>query len=258
MPTKQEMDYYYTQVRNNPTARPESKAEADRYFNSQTSVTPTSISNLTNLTGILPKEQPTSGGILGLQNALRTALDEAAKNNVTSRMEAQSGILGEGTAPSVFKAALGLAQSGIEQSRTSIANDVLRIYQDQAKQIEFNPDQFRSAQGGVYDLKSNKWIINPSNTSDGGGGGTKSLTRTDVQQLGLPISLVGTSWNMLQQQLDSDIPPSWFKNMIEEKAQMNFIPEKLNNLWKEFKGNFNNTFSSSSSNSDQSISFEDF
>lgn len=210
----------------------------------------------TNLTGTLPSSS--GGGILGLQNALRTALDEAAKNNVTSRMEAQSGVLGEGTAPSVFKAALGLAQSGIEQSRTSIANDVLRIYQDQAKQIEFNPDQFRSTQGGVYDLKNNKWIINPSNTSDSGGGSTKSLTRTDVQQLGLPISLVGTSWNMLQQQLDSDIPPNWFKNMIEEKARINFIPEKLNSLWVEFRNNFNNTFSSSASNSDQSLSFEDF
>jgi len=73
----------------------------------------------------------------------------------------------------------------------------------------------------------------------------KTLTRTDVQQLGLPVSLVGTTWGTLQSQLESNTPPAWFRTMIENERKQSILPSELITLWNEFRGAFNDTFTSS-------------
>ena len=166
------------------------------------------------------------GGDVGnLRIALRSALSEAAQSTAKNRMTQLSGLVEGGSTPSVFNAAIGLAQSGLKTRQETILSDVLRAHDEQRKALEFNPDNFRSAQGGIYDLKNNKWIVDP--TPEAGKSSSK-ISRTDATVLNLPLSLVGTSWNMLQTQLDSDTPPEWFLDIAaQDKKNQSPNPEEL-------------------------------
>src|SRR3990167_4204690 len=116
--------------------------------------------------GTIPDTDTAPTSNLGnLRLALSNALTEAAQTTAKNRIGQLSGLMGGGANPSVLKAAVGLAQGGLAQSKQSIVSDVMSAYEktieEERKRIEFNPDQFRSAQGGIYDLKNNKWIVTP-------------------------------------------------------------------------------------------------
>src|SRR3990167_7620207 len=218
---------------------PKTQAAITQYgFNAQTGKPNTPI------VGGAPGSLPTLGGIPGvdeapksnlgnLRLALNAALTESAQQTAKNRIGQLSGLMGGGANPSVLKAAVGLAQGGLAQSRESIMSDVLKTYDEERKRLEFNPDQFRSAQGGIYDLKNNSWVISPSPDGDGTG---KKITRTDATVLKLPISLVGKSWNMLQTELDNDNPPQWFldiaaqekKGQAEDEAEAQKVRDAIN------------------------------
>src|SRR3990167_2389443 len=205
---------------------PKTQAAITQYgFNAQTGKPNTPI------VGGAPGSLPTLGGIPGvdeapksnlgnLRLALNAALTESAQQTAKNRIGQLSGLMGGGANPSVLKAAVGLAQGGLAQSRESIMSDVLKTYDEERKRIEFNPDQFRSAQGGIYDLKNNSWVISPKPDEVGGTAG-KKITRTDATVLKLPISLIGKNWSILQTELDNDVPPEWFLDVAaqEKKGQ---------------------------------------
>src|SRR3990167_1459409 len=171
---------------------PKTQAAITQYgFNAQTGKPNTPI------VGGAPGSLPTLGGIPGvdeapksnlgnLRLALNAALTESAQQTAKNRIGQLSGLMGGGANPSVLKAAVGLAQGGLAQSKQSIVSDVMSAYEktieEERKRIEFNPDQFRSAQGGIYDLKNNSWVISPSPDGDGTG---KKITRTDATVLKL-------------------------------------------------------------------------
>src|SRR3990167_5108953 len=133
--------------------------------------------------------------------------------------------------------------------------DVMETYEATKKEIEFNPEQFRSAQGGIYDLKNNRWVITPKESSGAAG---KTLSRTDIEKMGLPISLVGTSWFMFQEQISNSIPPSWFREMVQQQKKQSIIPQELNSLWEQFRGAFTGTFSDAETGTDGLLDFENY
>ena len=184
---------------------------------------------------------PAGGGGLGnFQTVLRSALNEATKIRVQSNLK-QLAPLSESTPGGMGFLADALDQMKVRPSVENTFSDIMQTYEAQRKELEFNPNQFRSAQGGIYDIKNNKWVITPK--GDGGDSG-KTLTRADVEKLKLPISLVGTSWNMFQTQVSSSVPPEWFKNMTEKETRMSLRTEKLQEFWDQFRESFSDTFTS--------------
>lgn len=210
------------------------------------------------------------GDMGNLRLALRSALTEASQTKAGQRIQAMSGLTSGGASPNVIQAALGLAQKGLAGTTESIVSDVTRTFQEQQKLAEFNPEQFRSVQGGIYDIKNNDWVINPK-TSTGGGTSNKTLTRTDTEKLGLPVTLTGTSWSMFSEQVQSSVPPPWFREIAEQNLKknptMSMLPGKtqtldnneLNRLWEQFRGAFTGSFEPVSSGaSGGGLDYNDF
>jgi hypothetical protein len=79
-----------------------------------------------------------------------------------------------------------------------------------------------------------------------GSGGNK-LTISEAKSLGLPFSLVGRSEAEIASEINSPNPPSWFKDMVEQKLQASVSPNYLMQKWNEFKDAFNKTQSASRS-----------
>ena len=65
-----------------------------------------------------------------------------------------------------------------------------------------------------------------------------TLTLNEAKNLGLPTSLVGKSEAEVGRDLDSSIPPIWFKEMAESQLRQSLTPQKLQQLWNEFKTKF--------------------
>lgn len=205
--------------------------------------------------GAIPPPEATStaqgGNLMNLQTVLRSALNEATQKKAEDRMKAVSPLIEGGAAPSVFTAALGLVKQGLQTSEEHKYSDVTQAYEKQLELMKSNPDNFRNVQGGIYDIKKNTWLLSPSDSSPSG----KSLTRTDVKALQLPISLVGTSWKMFQQQLDSNVPASWFQKMVMQNWHSPLVAPNIPDLWEKFRSKFNDTFSDTGSSSP---AFEEF
>ena len=204
-----------------------------------------------------PGTNPPASDLANMRTALRSALNEAAQKTASDRMTALSGLVGGGAAPSVINAAIGLAQQGLAQGQESVASEALKIFDDQRKAMEFNPEQYRSVDGGIYDLKNNRWVVNPKDDSGTAG---KTLTRTDTEKLGLPPTLTGTSWSMFKTQVENSTPPSWFRTLAENKMQQSLLPEKLTELWNQFRQSFTGTFDSAGGGATAggSLNFDDF
>ena len=75
-----------------------------------------------------------------LRLSLRAALNEAAQRTASQRMTQLSGFVGGGAAPSVIKAAIGLAQSGLQTSQETVFGDIMASYKDatEARQKEID------------------------------------------------------------------------------------------------------------------------
>jgi LysM repeat protein len=73
------------------------------------------------------------------------------------------------------------------------------------------------------------------------------LTISEAKSLGLPLSLVGRSEAEVLNEINSPNPPSWFKDMIEQKLQASVSDNYLIQKWREFKDAFNKTQSSGGS-----------
>lgn len=76
-----------------------------------------------------------------------------------------------------------------------------------------------------------------------------TLTLSEAQSRGLPLTLVGKSEVEVAQDLTSAVPPVWFRQMIEEKLQQSIIPTELERLWKEFQGEISQKSSKQSAGS---------
>lgn len=74
--------------------------------------------------------------------------------------------------------------------------------------------------------------ITPKETSS-----YKKLSISDVKNLNLPLSLVGKSEEQIINDISSNTPPFWFKNMMEEKIRQTILPDELSKLWNDFKTN---------------------
>lgn len=61
------------------------------------------------------------------------------------------------------------------------------------------------------------------------------LTLSEARNLGLPLTLVGTSEATLAKQVAGSTPPSWFMEVNPGPLS----PEKIKTLWREFQDNFN-------------------
>lgn len=202
----------------------------------------------------LPPQSGGTGNLSNFTTTLRAALSEAAQSQAKSRMTALSGYVTGGAAPSAINAAIGLAQSGLKTSADTMFTDILDSVK---KEISFDPNNYRSVQGGIYDIKNNKWVINSTDSSTTGA--SKALTRTDAQALGLPLSLVGTNWTVLQTQMNNATPPAWFRSLAEQKAQQSILPSHLAELWTQFRNSFNGAVASkSSSGSGGALNFNNF
>ena len=103
------------------------------------------------------------------------------------------------------------------------------------KKTDFS--RYRNVDGGLYDLETGKFIVSPTTTSSKKATGTK-LTIAKTQSLGLPLSMVGTTEEDVIEDLNSDLPPDWFREMIENKRLMSIPPEKLRGDWTAFKEKF--------------------
>ena len=73
-----------------------------------------------------------------LRVALRTALDEGARYQAESRLKVMqgSGMLKEGVAPSVFGAAIGLAQQGLNSAKEAISGDIITGYTEEQRMAQ--------------------------------------------------------------------------------------------------------------------------
>src|SRR3990167_3746440 len=81
--------------------------------------------------------QKTGDNQLGnLTVALRTALTEASQATARSRMEALSGFVSGGAAPSVINAAIGLAQGGLRQRQEVIFKETVGAYQEEQRMAD--------------------------------------------------------------------------------------------------------------------------
>ena len=195
-----------------------------------------------------------SVGELGnLRIALRSALNEASKNRVASNYQQVAGVTGG--VPGTIESVVDMIRGGVKAPVEQTFSDIMKTFEEERKRVEFNPDQFRNVQGGIYDIKENKWVINPKAES-GVGDGSKGpkLTRTDVEKLKLPTSLIGTTWLMLRTQIDSSMPPAWFRAKAEQSSQMSLTAGVLGRMWDEFRTSFNDTFAEN----EDDISFDDF
>lgn len=193
------------------------------------------------------------GDLGNLRMAMRAALNEAGKNRVANNYQQVAGVTGG--VPGTIGSVVDMIRSGAKASTESVFSDTLKALEDQRKAIEFNPDQFKTVQGGIYDIKNNTWVVNPKAEGSGGGGSTgPKITRTDAQTLKLPLSLIGTSWSMLRTQLDSSVPPSWFRSKAEQTSQSSLQSGALMGMWNEFRTSFNETFAEN----EDDISFDDF
>lgn len=126
-----DLNYYYTQVKNNTTATPEAKAEADKFFAGQGggNADPSSLKNT------LPEPTPDVGvgQMSNLRTALRAALGEATERKSASNITMLSPLLEGGAAPNVITAAIGLAQGGLRDTQDRYFNDVMQGVSDEQK-----------------------------------------------------------------------------------------------------------------------------
>ena len=61
------------------------------------------------------------------------------------------------------------------------------------------------------------------------------LTLAEATKFGLPTSLVGMTEEQIGQDLESPVPPSWFKTMIENQLRMSLTSQALQEKWEEFR-----------------------
>lgn len=127
---EQEKEYYKTQ---GTMSRPLSPVE---WLKTQQS-TPMNTKQETS-SGVLPSlpDASKSGDLDNLRLALRSALSEAAQNTAKNRMTQLSGLVGGGASPSVIQSAIGLAQSGLQDSRESIYKETLNFVTEEQRMKE--------------------------------------------------------------------------------------------------------------------------
>ena len=112
--------------------------------------------------GVLP---PLGGAATGadimsnLSKALKAALTEAGQTVAKQRMTAMSGLVEGGAAPSVINAAIGLAQSGLRQTREDVFGDVMATYKEQTQARQKEIDR-------INDLRAEYGTLVPSNVTD--------------------------------------------------------------------------------------------
>lgn len=62
-----------------------------------------------------------------------------------------------------------------------------------------------------------------------------AITLEDAAKFGLPTSLVGKSESELGRELDSKIPPEWFRELIEQKTNTSLTSQALSREWEPFR-----------------------
>lgn len=187
----------------------------------------------------------TIGDLTNFRLSLREALNEAARKRVEDNFKAIAPL--SSNVPGTIGSVVDLIRSSVKTPVETTFSDVLKVYEEQKKALEFSPDNYRSVQGGIYDLKNNNWIISPKDPSNSTNG--KTLSRTDVEKLKLPISLVGTSWSMFQTQISNSMPPAWFRNVAEQNSKQSLTSDVLQSMWDQFREAFTSTFSGNDSSS---------
>ena len=210
---------------------------------------------------VAPGSQSALGGF---STALRTALNEAGTERVKQRAKAMSAGGFQPKTPGTLSAVSELLRSGVDAPIESVYSDTVGLLKEKIKAAETNPDQFRVVQDGIYDLKNNTWVVAPKPGSDTGPK-SKALSRTDVDKLGLPVSLVGTTWGTFLDMVDSNIAPSWFEEIAKREVQstkkMSLAPATLNKevraLWDQFRAQFTSNFDVTSSGSGGDLSLDD-
>ena len=232
----------------------------------------------TNASGSSSSTQQITGGgtapvgdLGNMRAALRDALNEAARKRVENNFKMVAP-LAKGR-PGTIGGVVDMIRAGIQTPVENTFSDVMKTFEERKKDLEKNPANYKSVQGGLYDISTNEWIIPPK---AGGGTSGRTLSRTDVQSMGLPVGLVGTSWNTLQTQLQGDNPPSWFTPLVGggepmpkiqpqgnadspmgewqySAATKKWTPTSSNKgyvTWEQFKNEFNNSFEDSGDSGD--------
>jgi len=145
-----------------------------------------------------------------------------------------------------------LNQLDIQQTReknfestvnTALANGAPLLTVNQARQLyaQGNEDGARAL------IAPYTGAVSLDKQTSGTKGGT--LTITEAKNLGLPLGLVGKSEAEVMAEINSDIPPAWFRQMAEQQAKASLTDAALRELWKQFQTRFSTVSTSSTSTS---------
>jgi len=168
-------------------------------------------------------------GLDNLKMSLRSALNEAASKRVANNYEQLAPLAGG--VPGTIGSVVDMIRAGVKTPVETTFSDIIKTFEEQRKALEFNPDQYRSVDGGIYDLKNNTWVVNRKPASGSGGtigsgtttvGGKKVLSETKQVIDGfIPIDSLTPSQ---QADVRSDLfalgynstkTPDWFKQEVQ-------------------------------------------
>lgn len=199
--------------------------------------TPTNVKDETPA-GTLP---PMDGSLSNFRTVLRSALNEATQIRTQSALK-QLAPLSKGAPGGMEFLADAIKAMGMRPGVETAFSDVMKSYEAERKRIEFSPDQFRSVQGGIYDLKNNKWFVPPSEggTGTSGTGVLNSRTQQVLDEFRSLDSFTPAEAQKVYDDLftlgfNEDKPQQWFKDYFEGKMQMSMLPEVLQREWMEYR-----------------------
>lgn len=111
----------------------------------------------------------------------------------------------------------------IQNAKTK--EEALAIMQKAGLTGQTESSDIKSVQGGLYDVSSGKWIVEPSS-------GNEPLKATSFN---IRAGIVGMTQSQVTDILQSTTPPKWFMDQVSETYQMSMTPEKYQELWNEYQ-----------------------
>jgi len=187
------------------------------------------------------------GGTGNLRLALRNALNEAGRKRLESNLGAAKPLV-KGATPGSFAGIVNLVRGGVQTSVEDVYKTTLETYQEELDRIKeelsFNPEQYRSAQGGIYDLKNNKWVVGPSSSAKSVGEGLVSLggvtIKSETKQIIDGFGNINDLTSTEQRKVKNDLyalgysdskPPEWFTTQLQEERQQSLMPKIVQQEW---------------------------
>jgi hypothetical protein len=187
----------------------------------------------------------TQGSIGDFASSMRNALNEGSRQRSQNRFD-QLMPVGQGLPIGSLASIAEMAKQSANVPAQAIFSDAMSAYKASVKAVELNPAEYKEVQGGLYNIRTNEWVINPKKDKVAGGTsvvGGQTISSTTKQILDgfthledlTPSDQEKPRTELFALGFNEQNPPSWFQGHLQQTKPMTFSPSGLQNEWNDYR-----------------------